>query len=131
MVVSAFLFHKTESRVKSTLTTQYSNIAIQAQFNQMKTSTITLIIAQLVAIVSAQTGKLVPLHQYNFGQKGKGELVSSDQFYTTNFDEMNRCKGKDGYRYEGIAAYVYECSVRDTVPLYRFVLDTKKYKGKK
>lgn len=57
--------------------------------------------------------KLLALHQYHKKNGGDKE----DHFYTTDFNELEGCKGKDGFEYEGIAAYVYTCPA---MPFFRY-----------
>ncbi len=98
-----------------------------------KISIVLALIAQQISSILASNrveleSKLMPLHEYRLGPKtDSGHGRFTDHFYTTDFRELDGCRGKDGFVYKGIVAYVYQCPV---VPLYRFFLQTDKHEGK-
>ncbi|MFV2057413.1 MAG: S8 family serine peptidase [Thiohalomonadales bacterium] len=55
--------------------------------------------------------RTAPLYRYWNARTG-------DHFYTTNWRELGR--GRLGYRYEGVACYIFPRRVSATVPLYRY-----------
>jgi len=63
------------------------------------------------AAVAADNG-LTKLYRYYHPGNG-------DHFYTTNWNEIGR--GKYGYKFEGVAGYVFSRQAEGSVPLHRWV----------
>ena len=73
-----------------------------------------LLIATLLCIgvdAHAQPSGTVALYRYY-------DPHTADHFYTTNYSELGA--GIQGWRYEGVAGYVYATQHPGTVPLYRY-----------
>jgi lysine/ornithine N-monooxygenase len=66
---------------------------------------------------AAKSLQTVPL--YRLLKNGTG-----NHFYTTSAAERDNAVKSYGYKYEGIAGYVFSTQVADSIPLYRLVLST-------
>jgi hypothetical protein len=69
------------------------------------------LIESQVAVGGVRADQLVPLQRYYHPWNG-------DHFYTTNWGEIGW--GRWGYRYEGVASYVFPFRAPGTVPLHRW-----------
>lgn len=90
-------------------TTDYAELLLMVRDNGYRRN------PDLGLVLNATAPGAVPLYRLWNGRTN----IDCDHFYTTSMVERDNTAGKDGWVYEGVAAYVLPSSACGTMPVYR------------